>query len=289
MSKKTYLDKNCDLNQLLKDIETWFLDQGYQTQNHVSNDNWYLQAAKTETWRKIVGASRAFNVVISGEDNNFSIELGTGEWTSNLVAGGVAAFLTGGSTLIISGITAGWSKKIETDLWNFIDQKVIFGEKSKSIYAVAFSKTQDTAESKLKKLKEAHDQGLIDKIAYDSKRLEIENSIQSAKQTSQVEEQIDKLKELLEAGILTPSEFETKRAKLMPNSINSELEAKLSKLKAAFSAGIFSQEEYNYKKAEIEKQFEISSKIKKLEEAKQAGIITAEEFEKKKQILENTY
>lgn len=45
--------------------------------------------------------------------------------------------LTGGASLLISGIAAGWAKKIEGGLWSFIDQKVMFGEKPKSAQELA--------------------------------------------------------------------------------------------------------------------------------------------------------
>lgn len=137
MTKKVYTNKARDLNVLFRDIENWFKELGYQTQTNKTDKSWLLQAAKTEMWRKAVGASRAFNVLIEGEPNDFSVDLSTGEWASNLAAGGVAAILTGGGTLLVSGVLAGWSKKVEVDLWTFIDQKVMFGEKSKSAQELA--------------------------------------------------------------------------------------------------------------------------------------------------------
>jgi hypothetical protein len=132
MTNKSYRDKNRDLEILLRDVEAWFNQQGYQTQTNRADGNLLLQAAKTDLWRKAVGASRAFNVLIKGNPNDFSVELSTGEWSSNLTAAGIGAVLTGGATLLISGVAASWSKKIEGDLWTFIDQKVMFGEKAKS-------------------------------------------------------------------------------------------------------------------------------------------------------------
>ncbi|MFQ4146323.1 SHOCT domain-containing protein [Chlorogloeopsis sp. ULAP02] len=282
MAKKTYHNKNRDLDALFRDIETWFTEQGYQTQTNRTDGAWFLQAAKTEMWRKAVGASRAFNVLIQGQTNDFSVELSTGEWASNLAAGGIAAVLTGGATLLISGFTAGWSKKIESDLWNFIDQKVMFGEKAKSTQELVVMKTQSTLEEKLKQLKDAYEQGFIDEVAYNTKKLEMEAQMQASKQNANTEEKLIKLKGLLDAGILSQGEFEMKKAELMRESSNSELDAQISKLNAAVAAGVLTQEEYESKKAAIEKQSELAAKIKQLENARDAGIITHEEFEKKK-------
>lgn len=285
MTTKRYQDKDRDLNALLKDIDTWFREQDYQIQTNKAEGTWFLQAAKNETWRKLVGASRAFNVMIQGHPKDFSVELSTGEWASNLAAGGVAAVLTGGTTLLISGITAGWSKKIESDLWSFIDQKVMFGEKAKSVQELAIIETKTTSENKLKQLKNAYDDGFIDEIAYNAKKLEIEGQIQNTKQDIKTEEKLAKLKALLDSGILSQGEFEMKKAELIRDSSNSELDTQVSKLNAALAAGVLTQEEYNNKKATIEEESKLASKIKQLENARDTGIITHEEFEQKKQAL----
>lgn len=285
MANKSYRDKNRDLEVLLKDVEAWFNQQGYQTQTNRSDGNLLLQAAKTDLWRKAVGASRAFNVLITGNPNDFSVELSTGEWSSNLTAAGIGAVLTGGATLLISGVAASWSKKIEGDLWAFIDQKVMFGEKAKSAQELTVIQSQNTLEDKLKQLRDAHNQGFIDEIAYNAKKLEIEAQMRSSKQGADVEEKLMKIKALLDAGILSQGEFEMKKAELVRNSSNSELEAQISKLNAALAAGILSQDEYNTKKSVIEKQSNLSGKIKQLENARDTGIITHEEFEQKKLVL----
>ena len=285
MTKKTYRDKDRDLDVLLKDIDTWFGGQGYQTQANKADGTWFLQAKKTEAWRKVVGASRAFNVLIQGQPKDFSVELSTGEWISNLAVVGVVSWFTFGFPLLVTGIAAGWSKKIESDLWDFIDSKVMFGEKAKSAQELAVIKSQNTSEEKLTQLRDAYEQGFIDEIAYNAKKLEIESQRRTSKQDAKTEDKLMKLKELLDAGILSQGEFEIKKAELIRESSNSEIESQVSKLNAALAAGILTQEEYETKKAVIEKQSELAGKIKQLENARDAGIITHEEFEKKKLAL----
>lgn len=285
MTKKVYTNKSRDLNVLLRDIENWFKELGYQTQTNKTDGNWLLQAAKTEMWRKAVGASRAYNVLIEGQADDFSVDLSTGEWASNLTAGGVAAILTGGGTLLVSGVLAGWSKKVETDLWAFIDQKVMFGEKPKSAQELAGIESQNALNQKIKQLKDAFDQGFIDEIAYNTKKLEIEGKMRSSKQDAHTEEKLMKLKSLLDAGILTQGEFELKKAELMRASSNSEMDSQLSKLNAALASGILNQEEYQTKKLLLEKQSQVSGKIKQLENARDSGVISHEEFETKKLAL----
>lgn len=282
MVTKTYRDKNCDLDTLSKDIELWFGNQSYQLQSNKTEGSWFVQAQKTEAWRKAVGASRAFTILIKGQPNDFSVELGTGEWASNLTAGGVAAVLTGGTTLIASGLAAGWSKKIEADLWNFIEQNVIFGEKVKSEQEIAVLKTQESVAEKLRQLKEAFDQGFIDEVSYNAKKIEIESQGNVQKKESELNEKLLKLKNALDAGILNQTEFDMKKAELTRESSHSETEDKISRLKAALAAGILTQDEFDIKAAEIEKEFTFSDKLKQLKNARDIGIITNEEFERKK-------
>ena len=282
MTKKTYVDKNSDLEALCKDIISWFGEQGYQVQSNKNTNTWFIQAQKTEAWRKAVAASRAFNVLIQGQPNDFFVEVGTGEWANNLTAGGVAAVITGGASLLVSGIAAGWSKKIESDIWNCIDQKVMFGTKVKSAREMAVIKAEQSVEQKLEQLKEVFDQGFIDEAAYLVKKQQIENQSLDQKKNAELNEKLEKLKNAVEAGILTQEEYETKKAELMAQTSNVELDNKLAQLRSALGAGILSQAEFDIKAAAIQKEIAFTEKLKQLENARNAGIITPAEFETKK-------
>jgi hypothetical protein len=283
--KKSYQGKNLDLDILLNDIQAWLGEQGYETQVTRTDEALFLQAAKTETWRKVLGASRAFNVLIQGHSQDFFVELSTGEWASNLAATAGAAFLTGGATLLVSGVTAGWSKKVEGDLWSLIDQKVMFGAKAKKAHEIVTSKAKNSLEVNLKQLKDAHEQGFIDEFAYNAKKIELEGQMKSSTQDAQIEDKLIKLKSLLEAGILNQGEFEMKKAELLRSSSSSELDTQLSRLNAALASGVLTQEEYDAKRVKVEKEFELTGKMRQLENARDAGIISFEEFENKKLAL----
>ncbi|MEH1785065.1 hypothetical protein [Nostoc sp.] len=41
MTKKTYQDKDRDLDALLRDIETWFSGQGYQIRTNKTDGTWF--------------------------------------------------------------------------------------------------------------------------------------------------------------------------------------------------------------------------------------------------------
>jgi Short C-terminal domain len=263
----------------------WFGEQGYETQTNRTDGTLFLQAAKNEAWRKAVGASRAFNLLIQGHPQDFSVELSIGEWASNLAAGGVAALLTGGATLLISGVTAGWSKKIEGDLWSYVDQKVMFGEKAKSVTEIVTLKAKSSLQEKLQQLRDAYEQGFIDEVAYNTKRLGLEGNMRSTQQDAQIEDKLLKLKSLLDSGILSQGEFEMKKAELLRSSSTSELDAQISRLNAALNAGILTQDEYEIKKAAVEQGAAVAGKMRQLENARDAGIITFDEFEEKKIVL----
>lgn len=273
MAKKTYRKENCDLDGLFKEVETWFADQGYETQSNKNPGAWLVQARKTDTWRKALGASRAFNVLIKGQPDEFSVDIGTGEWASNLTAGGVAAILTGGVSLIGSGVATAWSKKIEADLWSYVENSVLFGDKMKSAQEGVLSEAQPAAKARPKQLEDALATGAADSEA------------KTQKTDAEREAKLEKLKEALNAGILNQAEFEEKKAALMTESTLSEMEKKVAKLKAALDTGILTQEEFERKKAHVEKEAGLSSKLKQLESARDAGIITMEEFEIKKASL----
>ena len=282
MTKKTFQDKNRDLDILSKDIQSWFAEQGYEVQSNKAEGAWVVQAQKTEAWRKAVGASRAFNILIQGQPNSFSVEVGTGVWAANLAASGVAAVVSGGFSIFGSGLAAGWSKKIEGDIWNFIEQKIIFGEKAKSHTEIVTLKAQESVEDKLKKLQDVFEQGFIDEVAYHAKRRDLENQKLDQKNNHQLNEKLTKLKSALDAGILSQTEYETKKAELVAQSSNAELDSKLSQLKAALATGIITQEEFDKKAAVLHNEINFAEKLKQLENAKNAGIISNEEFEQKK-------
>jgi hypothetical protein len=117
--KKTFKTKTCDAATLAKDIESWFREKGYETQSSSKSDTWVVQARKTEAWRHYVGASMAFNVAIAGKPHEFSVQAGMGDWATNVVSAVQRQLLSP-----VRYATDGWSMKIVSDLWKFIEGKV---------------------------------------------------------------------------------------------------------------------------------------------------------------------
>ena len=239
MAIKKYSNKNCDLDVLFQEIETWFVQRNYEIQKHQDGDARLIQATQDEAWRVAAGASRAFNVELVGEPNDFSVELSTGAWATNLAAGGVTALLTGGATLLISGATIGWSKKIEADISEYIDQRVQFGVKASG----TSGGTPGSSSEKLRHLREAFDGGILTQQEFDAKKAEIERANDAGPKAA-----AGKLEAALAAGVLTREEYELKKAELQKNQASA---ARLKALEDAREAGILSDAEFEAKKAAL--------------------------------------
>ncbi len=284
MGIKTYSNENCDLVVLFQEINEWFVKRNYKTQIHENADTHLIQATQDEAWRVAAGASRAFNVQIEGKPNDFTVELSTGAWATNLAAGGVAALLTGGATLLISGVAVGWSKKIEADISAYIEQRVEYGVKAKSDHEQQVSMSQQQLNEKLRQLREAYDSGYITEAAYNTKKLGIENQTQASVEMSAAQVQMAKLHELLNAGILSPDEFENKKNEV-ERGYSLERETPATKLSAALASGVITQQEYDIKKAEMDKGQARATRLQQLEDAHEAGILNDAEYDAKKAAL----
>lgn len=124
MATKTY-NKIVDCEKLAEAIEQWFAFDKFETQLQSSDDYYMVQAKKSSKLRSALGGSRAFTVVIKSNSKETIIETTTGQWVQNLSAVGIGTLLTGGLSLVGSGMAASWTKKIEVDLWNFLDNEVL--------------------------------------------------------------------------------------------------------------------------------------------------------------------
>jgi len=220
-SKKQYTDNNVDLDSLAIEIEDWFKKDGYITQSDKSADGlWLIQATK-ESWARMVFASkRAFNVLIEGGPNNFSVSTGVGSWITNLAALGVIAVLTGGLYLLFAGASAAWSKKIQNDLDNFIDQRILFSKKPQPDYKIEDAVANNLSDvekrieiekqqmnKKLKSLDDALIAGVIDNDECKHKKTAFKDNFEKFKK-------LEYLKDAKDKGVLSELEFEEKKANL---------------------------------------------------------------------------
>ncbi len=245
MAQKQYQGRNIELRKLKKITETWFRDQQYETQSKSGDRDFLIQARKGGTFRTIVGASRAFNITISGSPNDFSVNFSIGDWSSNLAAIGIGTLLTGGLFLIGSGLAAGWSKKIEADFLSWMDNTVQFS--SRELLADA-SQIPDqnlsapAVNEKLEKLRAAFEAGILSEQEFNDK-------VGQLKTDTSPSDQMDKLNDAFRAGILTETEYKAKKSGIEKN-------LKLQNLSAALSNGILTQMEYDKKVAEFDEDVE---------------------------------
>lgn len=241
MATRHYQGRNINLRNLRRDIQNWFIQQEYETQSKSGERDFVIQARKAGTFRTMVGASRAFTITISGTPNEFTVTFSIGEWATNLAAIGIGTLLTGGIFLIGSGFAASWSKKIEADFLAWLDNTIIFPKPT------LIDKTQQTSNqhlftqevnSKLEKLKDALNAGILLEEEYNAKVLQLKNDIHPANQVS-------KLNEAFQMGILSEQEYLSKKSTIEKN-------LKIQNLNDALNNGIITQIEHQKKLSELD-------------------------------------
>ena len=99
-----------DTKAIADGVKRWFNERDWDVKTDATENNHYIRAHKSNWWRAVVGADRALVVhVYSNKDGTF-VDVGQGDWTTNIVSNVIWAFATGGTNIAISG-------------WSFISQK----------------------------------------------------------------------------------------------------------------------------------------------------------------------
>ncbi|WP_299977717.1 hypothetical protein [Desulfobacula sp.] len=124
MASKTY-NKKVDITKIANSVEGWFRQRQFEIQSQKLEETCMIQAKKSGMLRSALGGARAFTFIINCSSISTEIDMKTGQWVQNMGAVGVGTLLTGGLSLVGSGLAAGWTKKIETDLWQFIEQLML--------------------------------------------------------------------------------------------------------------------------------------------------------------------
>lgn len=204
-----------DLEALAKDVENWFANNGYVTQIKKAEDKslWLIQARKPGKLRVVVGAKRAFSIVMEGEPNEFYVKVGISEWISNIASAGVAAIFSLGLTTIFIGASAAWSKKIQYDIKKYIHECVVMGKKSMdgSQSGIHLSPVEATAkeieidfEKKAASLNSAHEIGALDNN-------ELQEKIKKVKNEMEISKKLLYLTDAKKKGVITEEEFDVKK------------------------------------------------------------------------------
>jgi hypothetical protein len=186
MSTKTFTGESQELHLLAEDVKMWFQGSGYEVQA-ASNDGIHIiQARKTSGVRTFFGTNQAFNVKIEGQPTCYVVEVGTGKWVENLAGSGISGLFTGGLTWLTGAAGAAWVKKVESDLWNWLDLRNVKAQSTPAPAPVATPAPTPAP-------------------AVASAPAPIAN----------IPEQIKKLADLRDMGVLTPEEFDAKKKELL--------------------------------------------------------------------------
>jgi hypothetical protein len=78
-----FQNKNRDLSQLAKQVETQLQSEGYKTQSTMAPLGMVIQAQPNQP--NIIGRERAVTIMIAGQPNDFTVQIGMGRWTQNTI------------------------------------------------------------------------------------------------------------------------------------------------------------------------------------------------------------
>ena len=116
--------KNSDLDQLSQKIEQELKTEHYKTQSTKATIGNVVQAQKAGILRGIVDANRAFSILIAGQPNDFSVNIGVGKWIQNLGVAAVETVLFGPLAIVVDGSEIFWTTHVESGLAKQITQIV---------------------------------------------------------------------------------------------------------------------------------------------------------------------
>lgn len=111
-----FVERNWNLEELSKLIVNSLRNDGFMTQMSVTSKGTVIQARKEGLLRDVLTAGRAITVLVAGEPNNFTVEVGIGKWLQNLTVAAVEAVITGGLFLIINIPAMLWNYNIEGEI-----------------------------------------------------------------------------------------------------------------------------------------------------------------------------
>ncbi len=126
VSTKTlrFVNRNWDLNELSRQIEKSLQRDNFQTQMVSTSKGHVIQAKKEDILRDILTATRAISILVTGEPNNFIVEVGIGKWIQNLAVTTVETIITGGLFLLVNIPEMVWNFDVENEVVNKITRIV---------------------------------------------------------------------------------------------------------------------------------------------------------------------
>jgi hypothetical protein len=118
VSEKTlrFQGKNWNLDELSNQIMQQLQVDGYKTQLKSAPMGTVIQAQKAGILRDIITADRAFTIMISGQPNDFTINVGVGKWIQNIAVAAVETLLISVLFLAVDVPEMLWTTHVEKEI-----------------------------------------------------------------------------------------------------------------------------------------------------------------------------
>ncbi len=122
---RQYEAKNADLDTLSTEIKQYLQSDGFKVQTSAASTHGTLiQAQKGGFLRDVITADRAFNILVNGEPNNFTVRIGVGKWFKNLGITAIETLLLSEVFLAVDIPEMLWNLEVEGKILKRIDSFV---------------------------------------------------------------------------------------------------------------------------------------------------------------------
>jgi TIR domain len=112
--------------KILADLKGWLGSEDFDLQHMKTEDNGLLlQIKKRGEWRKFVGMSTAFNIVLHHGDDVLTVEVGAGKWIDKAAAGAVSLFVLW-PLAVTAGFGAWEQSKMPDRVFEFIGSRLAY-------------------------------------------------------------------------------------------------------------------------------------------------------------------
>lgn len=111
-----FTGKNKDLNQLADQIVQQLNSEGYKTQKATAPLGIVVQAQKAGILRDIITADRAFSILITGQPDDFTINVGIDKWIQNIAVAAVETIFLSWLFLAIDVPEMLWTRHVEGEI-----------------------------------------------------------------------------------------------------------------------------------------------------------------------------
>lgn len=123
-----YEGKNTDLDALKAKIEEYLQRDGFKVQSSLPSAHGSLiQVRKGGFLSAVIAADRAFNILIDGQPDNFTVRVGIGKWLEHLGVTAVETLLLSGLFLLVDVPEMLWNLEVENKIVKQIDSLVESG------------------------------------------------------------------------------------------------------------------------------------------------------------------